>query len=102
MCVVSAVGDYWKDDFNKKWPEIYEEAVGPKSPNYVLPIQQYATKEDIDAIRKEILELKELLKAAIKFDSATDQDHCENENKIALIKKVADAVGVDLKDLNLN
>lgn len=99
MCVVSAVGDYWRDDFTKKYPSVWPAIEQVNSP---IDLSKFATKDDIERIRKELVELKELLKAAIRFDSATDQDHCENEDKIALIKKVADAVGIDLKDLDLN
>lgn len=101
MCVVSYVGDYWKDDFEDKWPHIYEKIITETSPN-TIDMNQFATKEDIAAIRREIEELKKLLKAAIKYDEATDQPHCEMEDKIDLIKKVAEMVGVDLSDLNLN
>jgi len=71
-------------------------------PNVVPNAVPFATKEDIAEIKKQIEELKILLKAAIKYDEMTNQPHCENEDKIALIKKVADMVGVDLKDLDLN
>lgn len=101
MCVVSYVGDYWKDDFEDKWPNIYEKIITEPSPN-TIDMNQFATKEDIAAIRREIEELKKLLKAAIKYDEATNQPHCEMEDKIDLIKKVAEMVGVDLSDLNLN
>lgn len=67
-----------------------------------MNISTYATKEDIAEIKKELEELKKLLKSAIKYDEMTSQPHCETEDKIALIKKVADMVGVDLKDLDLN
>lgn len=104
MCVVSAVGDYWKRDFEKKYPDVFETITTWPIVNGAqqIDISGLATKDDIEQIRKELTALKDLLKAAIKFDEEADQPHCENEDKIALIKKVADMVGVDLKDLDLN
>jgi hypothetical protein len=108
MCVVSAVGDYWKDDFNKRYPNWPERTdpfapnAFPTSKNLPIDLSKFATKEDIENIKKDLLELKELLKAAIKYDEKTNQPHCENDEKIALIKQVAKAVNVDLSDLNLN
>lgn len=105
MCAVSAVGDYYKNGFKDRWPQIYDQV---SSPPQIFPIQQVidinslATKEDAEKIRLELAALKELLKAAIKFDEEASQPHCENEDKIALIKRIAEMVGVDLKDLDLS
>lgn len=55
--------------------------------------------EEFEALRREVQELKELLKAAKKFDQATGQPDCEMDEKIAFIKQVAEFVGVDLQDV---
>lgn len=57
------------------------------------------SREEFDRLKKEVEELKLLLKAAQKFDEATGQPHCEQDEKIAFIKKIAEFVGVDLKDV---
>jgi hypothetical protein len=84
--MVSNVGDGWAEQFPNKWPQF--------QPPYVPPPE--VSKQDFDALRKEVQELKELLKAAKKFDKNTGQPDCEMEKKIELIKAVAKMVGVDL------
>lgn len=105
MCVVSAIGDNWQQSFPEKFPN-WEETVRywptVQPPNtVVLSSELEGFRKEIEAIRQDILELKKLLKVAIDYDAKTGQPHCENEDKIALIRKVADAVGVDLSDLKL-
>lgn len=107
MCVYSTVSDYWQKDFERKYPSVYEWVEQSRTPldSVVRPTPSKedrsipATKEDIQNLRKEIESLKKLLKAASTFDEETDQAHCETEEKVALIKKVAELVGVDLSDL---
>ena len=84
----SAIGDNFKDHFPEKWPNIKPE---------IFPVG--VSQAEFDALKKEIEELKKLLKAAKAFDKATNQHHCEMEDKIKLIKQIAKLVGVDLEDL---
>ncbi len=56
-------------------------------------------KAELDALRKEVLELKELLMAAKKFDAATGQPDCEMDAKVKLIKELAKLFGIDLGDV---
>jgi hypothetical protein len=107
ICVYSNIGDYWNDDFQKKWPDIYDDWSKKREemPSVIvqtLDTSKLATKEDFEKLRAEILELKELLRAAIRYDAATGQPECEHEDKVALIKSVAEMVGVDLNDLKLD
>jgi hypothetical protein len=101
MCMVSAVGDNWSNTFLKKeyWdrvhPLIYPQPNIHPAPASTV-IQVGVGKEDFEALKKEVLELKELLKAAKKFDEATGQKDCEMEDKIDLMRRVAKLVGVDL------
>lgn len=90
MCTVSMVTDYWRDNNLPKYPGLVGQG------NWPTP---QVTREEFEALRKDVLELKELLKAAKKFDEATGQPNCEKEEKVELIKKIAEAVGVDLQDL---
>jgi phytoene/squalene synthetase len=70
----------------------------PLKPFQVRPVRT-PTQEEFDDLKKEMQELKELIKAAKKFDENTNQKDCEMEEKIALIKKVANAVGVNFDDV---
>jgi hypothetical protein len=90
MCTVSNIGDI----YGRKWND-YQP---PLNPYIGFPVSE-VTKAEFEALRKEVLALKELLKAAKKFDEATGQPDCEMEGKVAIIRKVAEAVGVNLDDV---
>lgn len=92
MCMVSNVGDGWAEQFKKHWPQL-------NPPPAQFELIQGASRAELDALRKEVLELKELLKAAKKFDEATGQPDCEMEEKIKLIKAIARLFGVGMEDV---
>lgn len=103
MCMVSNIGDQWKDQFPDKWPHFPLQG-GPGGGS--LPLHPYTpsypagvSKEEFDALKQEMEELKKLLKAAKEFDDKTGQPHCEVEAKVKLIKEIAKLVGVDMKDV---
>lgn len=91
MCMVSNIGDV----YGKKWQEPWRPPANP----YIQINQPEVTRLEFDLLRKEVLALKELLKAAKKFDETTGQPDCEMGEKIAIIRKVAEAVGVNLDDV---
>ena len=95
MCVVSNIGDRYRDMF----PERHPWALPYVNPEPWWVPTKGPTEEEFNALKKEVEELRKLLKAAKKFDEATGQPHCEQEEKIAFIKRLADYVGVDLKDV---
>lgn len=80
MCVVSMIGQNYQDRF----PGIY-----PTFPN--------VSREEFDKLKRELEELKKLIKAAREFDEATGQKDCENADKVKFIKQVAEFVGVDIE-----
>jgi len=57
------------------------------------------TRSEFEKLRYEVEELKALLKAAKRFDVNTGQQDCEHEEKIKIIRKVAEFVGVDIVDV---
>lgn len=89
MCITSAVSDY------------YRHNTLPNSiPNWSAVINSpldYQTQ--INQMRKDIEELKILLTAAQRYDAVVGEPHCEDPEKVALIRKIADIVGVDLKGI---
>jgi hypothetical protein len=87
MCVASNVSDYWRDTALQK--------------PYYLPVLTGGdvSRAEFDALKKDIEELKKLLLAAKRYDEATGQPDCEADEKVALIKKFADLVGVDLTEI---
>ena len=86
MCMVSVV----MDDFTRRQRD-----------TWVQPFVQVpeVTRLEFDALKAEVEELKKLLAAAKEYDKNTGQPDCEMEDKVALIKRIADAVGVDLSDV---
>jgi len=93
MCVVSNLGDQWGQTFPYRYPTI------PTDSTIVITPGETVTREEFDALRKEVEELKILLLAAKRFDRETGQEDCEMDEKVRLIKEIAEAVGVDLEDL---
>ena len=115
MCVVSMVGDYYSD----KWKQPYVNPVVQPYVNPVVPTEpdpmplltieklvnlntvdnEYVKTVDFLALKQEVLEMKELLKRAVEYDKRNNEHHCEMEDKVALLKKVAEYVGVSLEDI---
>ena len=92
MCTVSNIGDQWRGTFPQRWPNIVPNTGGIQWPPQV-------TREEIEALKREMQELRELLLAAKKYDAATGQPDCEMGEKVLLIKQIAKLVGVDVSDV---
>lgn len=89
MCTISMVSDGWRDQFPQRWPQF-------TSDNFQI---SQVSRVEFDALKREVEELRKLLEAAKAFDKATGQPDCHMDDKVALIKKVAEMVGVDLGDV---
>lgn len=89
MCMVSAIGNEWARSTTVTYPFV----------TWPTPNTDPVSREDLAALRAELEELRTLLLAARQFDAATSQPDCENEEKIALLKRMAEMVGVDLSDV---
>lgn len=96
--MVSNIGDGWADKFPKDYPTFPYPKKIPGGHEIVWPTDS-VSKQDFDALKKEVQELKKLLKAAKKFDEATGQPDCHMDEKVKLIKAIAELVGVDLGDV---
>lgn len=98
MCSVSMVGDFYSD----KWRE---RDYFPKVPMFpgVFPQPQYPipviSREEFDLLKREVSDMKELLKRAKEYDEKNGEPNCEIDEKIDLLRKVAKLVGVDLGDI---
>lgn len=71
-------------------PNLFE--VYPESPEYV-------TKEEFEKLKKDFEAFKKLLLAAKEYDEVTGQPDCEMEDKVAMVRKVAEMLGVDVDDV---
>ena len=97
MCAVSFVGTYWANTFHQRYPDM--QPMQPIGGYTYIATSNPVSQEQFENLRKEVAELKVLLLAAKKFDDATGQHDCEQEEKVALIRSVAKMVGVDLTEI---
>lgn len=102
MCVVSMVGDHYRDKWMPKFPDM------PSWPDYVPhpgkfePLEPFIpaiTRQEFDQLKRDVEEMKALLKRAKEYDERNNEPDCEVEEKMALLRKVARMVGVDLDDV---
>ena len=87
MCSVSNMGDHYTNKFQK------QEYV-----DYFKNIQNI-TRAEYDALKKEAEEMKAILKRAKLYDIQTGQPDCEMDDKVALLKKVAELFGINLDEI---
>jgi len=87
MCTVSMIGDHYKD----KWSQ----------PDYQNIFNNFSsiTRAEFNALKKEVMEMKELLKRAKLYDEINNEPNCEIEDKVAILRKIAEMVGIDLNDI---
>jgi len=97
MCVVSFIGDHYRD---RLWP--------PAQPPYTIPNdplpditkrlveRQTVTREEFEALKREIESMKKLLDKAKKYDQEVGNPDCEDDGKWELLRKIAEKVGVEL------
>lgn len=92
-CMVSNVGDMWGQRLPQKFPQIpwdQLQGLGQFPP---------VTRAEFDALKSEIAEMKEMLRRAKAFDEKIGSPNCEVEEKMALLRKIADLVGLSLDDV---
>lgn len=95
MCVVSNIGDQWRDSFPNRWPNFVPNV----TPNQTTWPKMDVTRDEFEALKREMEELKKLLLAAKRFDEATGQPNCEMDDKVKLITEIAKLVGVDVSEV---
>ena len=59
----------------------------------------YVSRQEFEELKKEVQSLVKLLKAAKIYDEEMGQKDCEMEEKVALIKGLAEFLDVDLEDV---
>jgi len=99
MCVVSMVGDF----YDEKWFPPIKPQQNPFNKTTIstedLGKWLAPTRKEFDALKKEVEEMKKLLQKALEYDKKNNEPHCEMEDKVVLLKKVAELVGVSLEDI---
>jgi hypothetical protein len=90
--------DGWRD----QWAQKIEPFVVPNTTGTVT-VYSGVSRQDFEAfkaeMRKELNSLKKLLKAAKIYDEESGQADCENADKIALFKQLAELCGVSIQDI---
>lgn len=88
MCTVSMIGEHFGEKFTQPdYPQIWTRPAAAVS------------REEFDRLRADVEEMKKLLLRAKDYDRRSGQPDCEMADKVALLKKVAEFVGVDLLDI---
>lgn len=96
MCSVSMIGDFYSDKWRNPPPnQLPINPLGYPLPTVSPPI----TREEFEALKRDVLDMKELLKRAKAYDERNGEPDCEIDEKMDLLRKVAKLVGVDLDDV---
>ena len=90
MCSQSVIMGDFNDRHGWTWP------INPVNP---FPAPSGPSQVEFDKLAAEVKALKKLLKAAQAFDEATGQKDCEQDEKVELLRRIAEHVGVDVSDL---
>lgn len=93
-CMVSNVGDMWGQRLPQKFPT--QPWIVPSSWPELVPA---ITREEFEALKAEVAEMKEMLKRAKAFDEKNGSPNCEIEEKMELLRKIAELVGISLDDV---
>lgn len=98
MCIVSNIGDGWGRSFPDRYPWAYPQQP-TVTPNVVVEQLLPPSRAEFDRLKAEVEQLRALLLQGKAFDEATGQPDCHNDEKVALIRKIAELVGVDMSDV---
>lgn len=113
MCVVSMVGDHFSDKFKQPGYDDLLKRIKEQWQQPIFPIQtpltdtsititnsiSTVTKQEFDALKKEVEDMKALLKRAKIYDEQNNEPNCEMEDKVQMLKKVAELMGVSLDEI---
>jgi hypothetical protein len=97
MCAVSMVTDYWNKNDKHKYNSI--PSVGLPTGGLAGLNYNPVSRAEFEQLRKEMVELKELLKAAKSYDDLTNQHNCEKEENVKVLRRIAKALDVNLDDI---
>lgn len=104
MCAVSMIGDFYGDKWRKEpW---YPSQPGPiplpgtiPTPYIPYPPMPDISRAEFEDLKRQVLEMKELLKRAKKYDEDNGEPDCEIDDKMEILRRVAKLVNVDLNDV---
>lgn len=96
MCAVSMVGDHYRDMWEPRpwFPGVLPNTFSPQAHTYP-PI----SRSEFDELKRQVSEMRDLLKRAKDYDERTGQPDCEMDEKMDFLRKVAKLVGFSLDDV---
>jgi hypothetical protein len=94
MCAVSTVGDFYRPQFQ---PYIDQGTGG--GGGGISQMFQQISRAEFDELKRQVLDMKYLLIKAKEIDDKTGQPECEQEDKVKVLKTIAEALGVDLSEV---
>jgi len=89
------VGDFYRDTWQ---PKPWFHNFGTSGGGVTLQLPSI-TREEFDELKRQVLEMKELLKRAKDYDERNGEPECEVDDKMELLRKIAAAVGVNIDDV---
>lgn len=95
MCMISFVGD----EFNRSVQERYPVLTVSNNLPSTYVINSGISREEFDKLKVELEAIKKVLIAAKIYDEETGQKDCEQAEKVALLKRLAELCNVDLSEI---
>ena len=92
MCVVSNIGGGYAKTVPERWPW-----VGGTPAPAIIP--EAVSRGEFDALKRTVERMERELRAARAQDIAEGNPDCQHGDKVALVKKLAEAFGLDLEDV---
>ena len=108
------IGDHYRDEWPNRFPwlppnpdlptwptspDSWSILPKPPFPDYPLPQQDGPTQEQFDDLKRQVEDMKKLLEKAVEYDKKNNEPHCEIEDKMEFLRKVAALVGISLDDV---
>lgn len=90
MCTISMIGDHYRETFPQQYPWIQTTGTIP---------YPTVSREEFEALRRDVENMKSLLIRAKLYDEANGEPDCEMEEKVEMLKRIAEMVGVDLYEI---
>jgi len=89
MCSVSMIGDHYAHRLPQTYPQISQWPLGGV-------VGAGPSRAEFEALKAEMQNIKELLLKAKKYDEDNGEPDCHMDEKVAILKRFAEIVGVDL------
>jgi hypothetical protein len=97
MCVVSMIGNKFRDEFPERHPWV-KPYIDPHPRHPPLPFPKDKDKE-IEEIRRELDELKRKLAEAHEQDKREGNEDCAMEEKLDTLRKVCELFDYDFDEI---